>query len=143
MTCASLRKRRSLCPTRTGARPRSTPAAIPMRSSRRMTAATGWVRVWRARPTRSARAAAASTIPTTRPATSRRSRPAARMCPRQPPRRRMPTTHRASLRPRPTAACPAPTPMTRWATSGVLRKTARSRSPLATRTPRGRICSRA
>lgn len=56
MTSASLRKRRSRCPTRTGRRPRSMTAPIPMRSSRRMTAATGWARVWRARAIRSAQA---------------------------------------------------------------------------------------
>ena len=68
----------------------------------------------------------------------------ARACPRRPRRRSMATTRRASWCLRSTAAArPSAMPTTRRATSGVLRKTARSRSPLATPTPRGRICSRA
>ena len=76
-----LEKKTVTVPDQNGRRPRSMTAPIPMRSSRRMTAATGWVRVWRARATRSARAAAASRIPMTMLATSSRSwRPTARAC---------------------------------------------------------------
>ena len=68
----------------------------------------------------------------------------ARACPRRPSGRSIPTTRRASWCLRRTAARrPSSMPTIRRATSGALRKAARSRSPSAIPTPRGRTCSQA